>query len=517
MHLQDILGSVNPTPSTAKMAEIPTPEEAFSVVLAGLRPAKQVGDVKVDSPTDAAEGDADETEILTESDIVLAETDPHTPQDAGEPALDDISADEAHADQDWFFDLGVDHFDFADASPKTDSDGPALPLMDGDDTPKQPASVAEPEISARPETDLAVDAPPDSLSRSDLASPLIFTSDPARRGPDPSATPPGRPVQAALVFPTDPLSQTRLSSQNLAQQGEMPKVRSTDQVGLPSVAGPIAAVPVRSIPRDTATPSRIPPNPPILQAQPLGSQVTVTSGQAIQTPRPEAELAERIGPSKSDQQEMRLQGSSTGMSSGLEHSKSGMHITRDVQSLPLFAMAHAAGRSAETGDRSVPDTGLNSAGATSASQTFAARVQAPTHAPPVPAAIIQQLAEAARHLPDRPVEIRLSPEELGRVRMTLSVSETGMSVSISAERDETLNLLRRNADLLSTALGGLDLGTLDIGFHRDQSDAQSDSEQATDDDGTGALILSPDRDNPPSQVVQSAQRLAGADRLDIRI
>ena len=99
---------------------------------------------------------------------------------------------------------------------------------------------------------------------------------------------------------------------------------------------------------------------------------------------------------------------------------------------------------------------------------------APAGAPP--SVIVQQVADAIRGTSEKTFEITLSPEELGRVRMTLTATEAGMSIQIAAERDETLSLLRRHAELLSEALGGLDLGTVDIGFQQDDGDSHPNPE-----------------------------------------
>ena len=48
----------------------------------------------------------------------------------------------------------------------------------------------------------------------------------------------------------------------------------------------------------------------------------------------------------------------------------------------------------------------------------------------------------------RTAEISLQPEELGRVRMTLSQSEQGLSLVVTLERPETLDLMRRHIDQL---------------------------------------------------------------------
>ena len=53
-------------------------------------------------------------------------------------------------------------------------------------------------------------------------------------------------------------------------------------------------------------------------------------------------------------------------------------------------------------------------------------------------------------------DIRLNPEELGRVQMTLHHMERGLQVQISAERGETLDLIRRH-------LGDLDRDLRNLG------------------------------------------------------
>lgn len=73
-----------------------------------------------------------------------------------------------------------------------------------------------------------------------------------------------------------------------------------------------------------------------------------------------------------------------------------------------------------------------------------------------------QMAEYLVKFQERGVELTLNPEELGRIRMSLNLSETGAAVTIVAERPETVDLLKRNSDLLSAALR--DLGHLNIQF-----------------------------------------------------
>jgi flagellar hook-length control protein FliK len=76
--------------------------------------------------------------------------------------------------------------------------------------------------------------------------------------------------------------------------------------------------------------------------------------------------------------------------------------------------------------------------------------------------IAAQLGEALRQMPNRPVDIALSPEELGRVRLSVTTSEAGVVVNVLAERQETLDLLRRNIDQLGEEFR--DMGFDDIAF-----------------------------------------------------
>lgn len=64
------------------------------------------------------------------------------------------------------------------------------------------------------------------------------------------------------------------------------------------------------------------------------------------------------------------------------------------------------------------------------------------------------------------VELLLSPEELGQVRIDMSHDAERLVVSISAERQETLDLLRRNADQLVLDLRMTGQGGVSLSFGR---------------------------------------------------
>lgn len=68
---------------------------------------------------------------------------------------------------------------------------------------------------------------------------------------------------------------------------------------------------------------------------------------------------------------------------------------------------------------------------------------------PVPMPVSVQIAEAAGKLGDGRIELTLSPEELGQVRLHLTTTETNAIVSVSADRVDTLDLIRRHLDDLT--------------------------------------------------------------------
>ncbi|RSK40010.1 flagellar hook-length control protein FliK [Rhodovulum iodosum] len=95
-------------------------------------------------------------------------------------------------------------------------------------------------------------------------------------------------------------------------------------------------------------------------------------------------------------------------------------------------------------------------------------------APPTarrPAAAPQvQIVEALRHARDGGVELQLRPEELGRVRIALSPADTGLTVTVQAERAETDALLRRHIEHLGAELRGLGYGEIRFEFGAGQGD-----------------------------------------------
>ncbi len=119
------------------------------------------------------------------------------------------------------------------------------------------------------------------------------------------------------------------------------------------------------------------------------------------------------------------------------------------------------------GDGPVPQHGgaqaPNATPADAIARSAAPAAQAPTATP------LRQVADAVVTARGDQIEIALSPEELGKVRITISHSDMGLFLNLSADRQETLGLLRRHAEELSKSLAEMGLGSADIGFSDDRT------------------------------------------------
>ncbi|MCA0270508.1 MAG: flagellar hook-length control protein FliK [Proteobacteria bacterium] len=128
---------------------------------------------------------------------------------------------------------------------------------------------------------------------------------------------------------------------------------------------------------------------------------------------------------------------------------------------------------------------------------------------------VHQLAEAGYRKGNGTVEIALSPEELGHVRLMIQSHDGGAaSVHLSADRQDTLDLMRRHVELLAQDMRDLGYGDLSFSF-------QDKAQRGLPDFG---------RDNqqgPPADAPQTAHGHSGAQAglraamadsgLDIRI
>ncbi|WP_425040042.1 flagellar hook-length control protein FliK [Primorskyibacter sp. S187A] len=109
------------------------------------------------------------------------------------------------------------------------------------------------------------------------------------------------------------------------------------------------------------------------------------------------------------------------------------------------------------------------------------------------------------------IEVRLSPEELGLVKYRISATETGTIIVVSADRPDTLDLLRRNAADLMAEFNAMGLDASDLSFldsdvdGEDHGSGQKAQNNQTKDDvmEDGAAVIS--------------QSIVGTSGLDIRL
>ena len=127
-------------------------------------------------------------------------------------------------------------------------------------------------------------------------------------------------------------------------------------------------------------------------------------------------------------------------------------------------------------------------------------------------AVVSQLIQAAKTALDGMVEVRLSPEELGRVKLSMTPSETGMTVQVIAERAETMELIRRNINLLAADLR--QQGFINLNFSFGGGGASESNSQERDEEPSGNWNTSEDFGAPLQVAIGDA---ADDGRLDIRL
>ena len=92
-----------------------------------------------------------------------------------------------------------------------------------------------------------------------------------------------------------------------------------------------------------------------------------------------------------------------------------------------------------------------------------------------------QLAVAIGRSPDRDrLEIRLDPPELGRVQIHLIRHDGALQALVMADRPETQDLLRRNAEALARELGEAGYDSVSLDFAGGEARAGRDDQRAMD-------------------------------------
>ncbi len=130
-------------------------------------------------------------------------------------------------------------------------------------------------------------------------------------------------------------------------------------------------------------------------------------------------------------------------------------------------------------------------------------------APPaqVATAAAQQMAVAVQKNPAGVTEMILNPEELGRVKLAMATSDGAVTLTITTERPETQDLMRRHIEVLAQELRQLGFGDVGFSFR-----SQGDQEQS-DETGSASVDASTvEADIPEAQI--AAVETSG---LDLRL
>ncbi|SFG95069.1 Flagellar hook-length control protein FliK [Palleronia marisminoris] len=125
--------------------------------------------------------------------------------------------------------------------------------------------------------------------------------------------------------------------------------------------------------------------------------------------------------------------------------------------------------------------------------------------------VLNSIVEATVKAQNGTIELRLSPEELGRVRISMSHHEQGISVVLNVEREDTLHLLRRHASELAAALREAGLGEATIEFANRDQRPPPDAQRQTPRQAFGVFS------NAGPEIDRPVLRPSGDGGLDIRM
>lgn len=205
---------------------------------------------------------------------------------------------------------------------------------------------------------------------------------------------------------------------------------------------------------------------------------------------------------------MRLPDDSKAMSSDrVGFAQNGMTSAPVLQVGPDTAFLTQDIEAADAAAASLQETALQT-GSTRAFEAMIAR-------PETARMVVAQLANALNGAQGNKVEITLNPEELGRVRMVLSITENGVAVSITAERPEILDMMRRHIDQLAEEFRSL--GYDEFGFEFAEGDAQggfdTETAESEPDNSTESSNRRDTSESDPVPIVRATQSRG----LDLRV
>ena len=140
----------------------------------------------------------------------------------------------------------------------------------------------------------------------------------------------------------------------------------------------------------------------------------------------------------------------------------------------------------------------------------------PGPGPSSPPPVAQQLAAAITGTAEGRIEIRLDPEELGRVALQLQTDGDRVSLVITAERAETSELLRRHLHELAQDFRAMGYRSVDLGFggQNGAHDRSGGAERARSGAGAGPPLQDAEDETPAAPIPSPGPVGAG---LDLRM
>ncbi len=353
------------------------------------------------------------------------------------------------------------------------------------------ASLADSQKTARPGNDMTPVLPETGKAKTDPRAPVLADAAEASvvkgRGPDIAEKP---------DLPTPDTKVQRSSVAQSVMEGKLPQASMPTAPKADPATVPLSATPRADVER---------PLPP-------AAQPAVQAEQPLRPSKDDVAKAVVVQPSTETPKQRREELAQTSVPAPA--SKPTTPLTAAAQP-PAVALAQAAAQPLrDTGERlakaSLSEVTITSApverqgGTTATSQAAPTTVATPETARQVAA----QIAIAVNTTPNKTTEIALNPEELGRVRLSLSAADGAIVLNVLAERPETQDLLRRNIDLLAQEFRQLGYTSISFSFGDQNGDARAEDTQP---DETAEFDVKDAAETPA--IVKQAQTSG----LDLRI
>ena len=271
------------------------------------------------------------------------------------------------------------------------------------------------------------------------------------------------PKSGAQVSPQRKPSQVKqhgliqsFPTESARQQAVIPPQKDPDRtvsLGLPKEVRKIANEPTD--PERTAQTTDI-----VAPGKPQKTLLASLARPPIQMP--DQQIVDRFVPSQPD-----------AAAEPVSHNRAAQRISQSAAQSTQILSADMAATILQPAEVAMPDAldSLETVDLTSTEarhiETASARIETVVSRPEIPRHVARQLADVARQMPDRPVELILNPDELGRVRLTFTLTDGGINVAVLAERGETMDLMRRHIETLAQEFR--DMGYSDVKFQFSQN------------------------------------------------